>query len=914
MKEGKVKKMASERIDGKSALAVGRLDVEGRSWPLGIDCVRPMFHYTAVGGQNGKSVSACQVVVKSGRKVFWDSGKRPVLEFPYIAYEGEWLLPKTEYWVSMRLWDEQDVPGEFCAEVMFETGLMEEGFAADWMEPVQEDAIEEADIPYFFAFKSLPGHFGGDVRCRPAQNLRKIFTLSKKVERARVYMSAHGVYELFLNGKKVSDCFLAPEISAYQKMLYYQTYDVTKYLKFEENVLAVTVADGWWIGRIGLLGASCQYGNRLGIILQLEITYEDGGKDVICSDGSFECRESEIRYSDLYIGEKCDKTMETQIWRSCLPVNYSKENLVAQPTDGIVEYERLAPERWLVTPTGELVVDFGQVLAGVIHIAVNARKKQEIVFEYSETLDENGNFFRNIIGRNKDQKDVLICKEGKNDWQPRFTYHGFRYVKITGIDKEHVEWLEAICYGSKLERTGYFACSDERLNRLQSCILWSQQTNMISIPTDCPQREKMGWTGDIQIFTKTGAFNFDLRSFLNAWLANLRMEQKVDGAVPVVVPNFPKQEWMQRQIGEGSINSSGWSDACVLVPWYLYQCYGDIEVLRENLHCMQCYLEYVRSEAAKDSETREMFEKQVETREVWQSRNPYLWNAGYHYGDWLIPSLQRLPDGINQGREKTRAVVGSCWYAVIVETYLHVCQALNRDGICDLEQEIEDATRLLERIRDAIREEYVEEDGTVDSSDLQGVYVMVLRAGAVRGGLRKKVVSKLVSIIHADGDCLNTGFSSVGFLLDVLAQNGEKQLAYKLLYQTKNPSWLYMVENGATTIWENWEAVRPDGSVMECSLNHYAYGCVGDWIYRTIGGIRAEGSGYKEIIFEPDPECGVTSCQCALETPFGRAACHWKMEDGKMHVSLEVPVGSTGELWVRGEKVQMGAGKWQYTF
>jgi alpha-L-rhamnosidase len=708
----------------EALIRVDSVDIDGRINPIGIDLKTPTFHYTTVSSDKSKSVLFRQIVVKNKRETIWDSGKILAENLPYVTYTGPELQPKTQYSVSVRVWDEENQESPLSSPVSFETGLLDEGFHADWVEPEQADAVEEEEIPYFHVFHSIPSHYGGHTRCRPAQNIRKSFLLKKEVRKARIYASAHGVYQLYVNGSKAGDTYLEPGISSYEKYLYYQTYDVTGLLVQGENVVAVTVADGWWIGRIGLIGSSCQYGKRQGIILQMEVEYSDGSRLTICSDESFLCHESEIVYADLYIGEKQDNNKEQPgwktsdfvdtDWKNCMFAAYPKDNLIGQPIDGIREYQNLKPVSWITTPKGECLVDFGQVTAGTVEITVDGHKGQEITLEYCEVLDKEGNYLRNIIGRNKDQTDLLICRDGIQTWKPAYTYHGFRYVKLSGVQKSQVIKIQAVILTSLIEKTGEFNCSDELLTQLQQNIVWSERGNMISIPTDCPQREKMGWAGDIQIFAKTGAFNYNLRNFLENWLKNLRAEVKENGAVPIIIPNFPKQEWMQRQMGNGEITSSGWSDTCILLPWYLYQCYGDTNVLKENLNCMRRYLEFVKGQAALIPENyKSMTEEQ-------RKRNPYLWNTGYHFGDWLIPSLMKLQNGISEGRAKTRAVVGSCWYAVSLEAYIKVCQALEQDAGWELKREIVEKEQLLKKIRQAIRDEYVDKDGTVDHGKLQG--------------------------------------------------------------------------------------------------------------------------------------------------------------------------------------------------
>ncbi|MGM9607606.1 MAG: family 78 glycoside hydrolase catalytic domain [Oscillospiraceae bacterium] len=900
----------------ENGIFINSIDLDGRCEPFGIDSKTPVFHYTFFSPENGKSVTSSQVLVRLGEAVAWDSGKRPFPGLPYVRYEGEPLRPMSRYSVQIRAWDELDQAGPWSEPVFFETGLMDGGFQADWIEPEQENTVREKDIPHFMVFKPNPEHYGGHDRCRPALNLVRDFTLEQGVEWARVYMSAHGVYELYLNGQKAGKASLAPEVSAYQTYLYYQTYDVTPLLRPGKNRIAVTLADGWWAGRIGLIGASAQYGDRLGVILQLEARLSDGTSLRICSDEAFRSSPSGTLCADLHMGEIRDNNREPRGWKlpefdpdgwtGCHRAAFEKKNLIAQPIDPVEDDQVLLPTAWLRTPRGECVVDFGQVISGTIELTVEGEQGQKIVLDYCEVLDKEGNYFRNITGRNKDQTDTLICAPGRQTWRPTFTYHGFRYVRIQGIDRENIIQIKAVMLATRLRSSGSFTCSDEKLTQLQHNIVWGELGNMLSIPTDCPQREKTGWTGDIQVFAKTGAFNYDLRNFLSVWLMNLRAEQKENGAVPLIVPDFPIQEKMLRQIAGGEATSSGWSDACILLPWYLYQCYGQIELLEENFACMTDYLAYVEAQAARPPEHEETMSGEQ------RARSRYLWNKGYHYGDWLIPSLMRKPNGIDLGRSETREIVGSCWYAIVLEAYLSVCTALSEQAGWKLSEKIQATEALLQEVRRAIREEYVQPDGALRGTQLQGSYVMVLRSGAVEGEQREKTAAHLAQLIRQNGDCLDTGFSSVSFLLDVLTENGYKDLAYRVLFQTKSPSWLYMVERGATTIWENWEAITPEGEVTASSYNHYAYGCVGDWIYRNIGGIRAGEPGYRHIVFAPDFGCGLDSASASYRTPFGTAACSWQKLADEYCVELEVPVGAAGEFRAGADVTRLTSGKHQF--
>jgi alpha-L-rhamnosidase len=828
----------------------------------------------------------------------WDTGERAFAS-PHFAYQGAALSPKTVYTVTATGYRQGEVAGECSAT--FETGFMGTKWDAEWIEPEQEVAIREKEVDFHELFAPHPDHFGGQGRLRPCRELRRTFTCDAQARQAHLYATAHGVYEVHINGCKVGDGLLAPETTTYPARLYYQTHDVAGLLRQGENELVATLADGWWIGRIGLSGDSCQYGERLGFLMQLEWTEDGGEARQLCSDASFQSRRSYIDYADLFIGERHDYAASERPWGRVTTADFGMANLVAQPIPPVVEWERIEAETLFETPSGELVADFGKCLAGVAEVEVRAPERTEVVLDFSEVLDEAGNFFRNIMGRNKDQRDAFVCAEGETVFRPRFTYHGFRYVRIEGVSREQVLSITACALGTKLEEAGHFACSDERLDALQSNIRQSERSNMFSVPTDCPQREKMGWTGDILAFAKTGCFNYDLYSFLAGWLDNVRAEQREDGEVPNVVPAYPAQDRMERAM-KGYNTSAAWGDACVLVPHDLYQVYGDRRILWDNLAMMEGWLGFIAREAAR--EPRGFDQTTPEQR----ARNPYLWNKGQHFGDWLTPSFAGDHERIMAGTAATSAIVASCYYAITMRTLLAVLDALLEDGPDqELSRKQEHFQALYPKIKQAVREEYVSEEGVV-RGDLMGLYVMVLHAQIVDGDLRDKVAGRLVRLVEQNGHRLDTGFVSTPHLLDVLCDAGHKDVAYKLLFQTESPSWLYMVEKGATSIWENWEAVTPDGKVTTSSFNHYALGAVGDWIYRNIGGIQLGGPGYRRITFSPDLRCGLSYADCGVETPYGEASCAWRREGEGFSVELTVPMQATAELLVDGERRELAGG------
>ena len=641
-----------------------------------------------------------------------------------------------------------------------------------------------------------------------------------------------------INGVRVGNQELAPEVTAYESYLQYQTYDVSEMIDQGYNVLGAVLADGWYCGRIGLPGDSCQYGNKLALLLQLEIEYQDGSSQWLISDVDFKSSTGPLVYSDLFIGERYDAELENtnwhkpnfddRSWKNAAIADYGYSNLVAQYGEPLRVVKEIVPLGILKTPKGETVIDLGQNISGKIRMCVQSMSKTEVVLDYSEVLDSDGNFLQQIRGRNKDQRDIYILKgDGVEVYEPWFTMHGFRYVRVTGYQGEpRLADFTGLVIASDLRDSGSFSCSDERLNRLQENIRWSQRGNLVSIPTDCPQRERAGFTGDAQVFIPTACFNMDVNAFFTRWLRNLQIEQRDDGQVPNTIPYWKSYIEMFAPIQGGSHTSAGWGDACVIIPWTLYQAYGDLRILEENYSTMTRWLDYVQKEA--ESGIPERLEENLPPQS--REHQKYLWNTGFHFGDWLIPSLTAGYANPFDAANATKEVVASCFYAYSSGLMAKIAQALGNEKDCQHYSELN------AKIRAAFADEYVAPDGRLPAH-YQGMYVLALKMDMVPAEKRHLLTNQLVDLIAQNGYRLDTGFVSVPYLLDVLCDNGRQDIAYQLLFQTECPSWLYEVEKGATTIWETWDAISPDGHVDIASFNHYAFGCVGDWMYRFVAGL-----------------------------------------------------------------------------
>lgn len=881
--------------------------------PLGIDTRNPRLSWKLASSHQGVMQTAYQVQVsgsENGIDLVWDSGKVISDNSIAVNYAGQALESRQRYFWHVRIWDENDSPSDWSLVAFWEMGLLcPNDWTAYWIEPEQEPAKLEPPTNMFQNLGTISPQEEADYsRLNPAQYLRKGFSSQKNVTKARIYATAHGVYRLSLNGVRVGDLELAPEITAYDSYLQYQTYDVTKIIAQGANVLGAVIGDGWYRGRIGLPGDSCQYGDKLALLLQLEIEYEDGSRETIISDTNFKSSTGPLVYSDLFIGERHDATLEKQgwdqpdfddsDWNKVNTADFGYDNLVAQYGEPMRVVQEIKPVAVIKTPKGETVVDLGQNIHGKLRMRVQGAAKTEIVLDHSEILDAKGNFMHQIRGRNKDQRDVYVCKGDDIEvYEPWFTAHGFRYVRITGYPGEPtVDDFAGLVIASDLRDSGSFSCSDERINQLQKNIRWSQTGNFVSIPTDCPQRERAGFTGDAQVFIPTACFNMDVHAFFTRWLRNLQIEQREDGQVPATIPYWKSYIEMFTPFQGGSHTSAGWGDACIIIPWTLYQVYGDVRILEENYSAMSRWLDYEQKEAETGIPERLKENLSPKARE----RQKYLWNTGFHFGDWLIPSLTGGYNNPFDAANATKEIVASCFYAYSTQLMGKIAYVLGKNN------DHQHYSALNEKINKAFAEEYISPDGKLPMH-YQGMYVLALKMGVVPIEKLSLLTDQLVDLVSQNGWRLDTGFVSVPYLLDVLCDNGRQDVAYKLLFQTESPSWLYEVGKGATTIWETWDAVSLNGQVNLASFNHYAFGAVGDWLHRYVAGLEKGQPGYKHIIIHPHPDARLTYAKASYRSVYGEIISAWEIKDGTMHFEVTIPPNTTATICLVGANGQLTA-------
>lgn len=838
-------------------------------------------------------------ILDQRQQVVWDSGTCIGKERHNIPCQAELEKGQSFTWELFC----HDTGGNeaYAKGEPFETPIRD--WKAQWTEPTRiRKAITDCTDPHEKIVRTDPLE-----RLDPAVYFRKVFQLEELPEYAHIYMTAHGIYQLWVNKVLVSD-LLAPGYTSYEKRLEYQCAEIAKYLVKGKNTVCAVTADGWYTGKIGAVGVGCQYGTESALLFQIDCENKDGSAESIWSDRSVKWNTGAWSYADLFIGEYYDEASELTGWMDAeyddsqwKPVrirDFGYQNLELQSIPAVQETRAITP-KILHTPNGEMVLDAGETIVGYVGFQLNLKEQDTVSLEHSETLDAEGNFLQNIMGHNKDQKDhYRAARDGVHRWKPSFTYHGFRYVRVEGTKDDNPGHYVIYVIETPKDPAGNFTCSDERLNRLQENILRSQEGNMICIPTDCPQREKTGWTGDVQLYMTTACFEEDVELFIRHWLKDMEHEQLPDGQIPHIIPYIPSHDYMKPPGIEG-VSSAGWSDAAVIIPWRLYEMYGDVQILKDSFPMILKYMESVRRLASEIPKELENAPEQV------KKRQRYLWNTGFHYGDWLMPSVQMSGGSRFTVVQETGYIVATLMYAVTTAMMADICHVL---GETALEQ---DYRELNQKVKEAFAEEYVKEDGTM-TKDYQGVYVLALAADVLPEVCRASAVRRLTELIHENHDLLDTGFLSVPYLLPVLAQNGEKELANRLLFRDECPSWLYEVKMGATTMWEYWNGYAKDGTPDKCSMNHFAFGCVGEYLFKSILGINPLEPGFGKVRICPDLTCGLSHAEGAYVTIWGEIVVSWKLENDGAELDVTVPPDVEAEIHFGGVRQKAGCGRWHF--
>ncbi|WP_106815156.1 alpha-L-rhamnosidase [Microbacterium timonense] len=713
--------------------------------------------------------------------------------------------------------------------------------------------------------------------------VRRGFEAREGLVRARLYATAHGVYEAELNGRRVGDDTLSPGWTVYGKRLRYYTYDVTELIEPGANAIGAWLGDGWYRGRLGWRGGFRNvYGYDQSFLGQLELTYADGSREIVATDVSWRSAPSPIIASGLYDGEDYDAREEQRgwstpafddsAWDGVQERHRDPATLVAPTAPPVRATQELRPVAVLTGPSGSRILDFGQNLVGRVRIRVSGQAGTTVTLRTAEVMQDGEIYTRPLRAARSTDNYTLAGREVE-EWEPRFTFHGFRYVEVSGwpgdLDADAAAGaLVARVYHTDLERTGWFSSSDPALNQLHQNVVWGMRGNFVDIPTDCPQRdERIGWTGDIQVFGPTAATLYDVSGMLSGWLRDVAIEQLPDGTVPWYVPVIPAvDKWTPLRPG------AAWGDVATLLPWTLYERFGDTGVLRAQSDSARRWVDLL-------------------ARLSGPSR---LWDTGFQLGDWLDPAA---PPDDPADALTDRYLVATAYFAKSARTVAQMAEVLGLSA---------DAARyhaLADEVVAAFEGAYVHDDGTM-TSDAQTAYALGLRFGLITDPDRRDAAAaRLAELVHAAGNRIATGFVGTPLVSDALSSGGQIAAAYDLILERECPSWLYQVEQGATTVWERWDSLLPDGTVnpgQMTSFNHYALGAVADWMHRVIAGLAPAEPGYRRIRFAPRPGGGLTSASARQLTPYGEAAITWRREDGDLHVEMTVPVGAEAVLDVEG--------------
>lgn len=845
-----------------SQSAFGKVEVTGLvteylTNPIGIDVENPRVSWKLSSDAYNVMQTAYEIRVaesiadlKSGNSLLWSTGKIKTDQSTNIEYQGKQLPSRKRAYWQVRVWDNQNKASEWSEVAFWEMGLLDTvEWQADWI------TMKEEKSP-----TSLP-----------SQYYRTEFATAKPIRSARVYVTSLGLYQLFLNGKKVGNDLFTPGFTSYNKRIQYQTYDVTNMLQ-ANNAIGAMVGDGWYRGYLGWSGGRAYYGDQLGLLVQMHITYTDGTSALITSNDSWKTSYGAILESDIYNGEKYDARKEltgwSQVdfddnqWQAAKKLEQTKDVLVATNSIPVKAIQEITPMKKIITPRGEIVFDLGQNIVGWARLKVSGKAGDQVTLKFAEVLDKEGNFFTKNL-RAAEATDIYTLKgTGEEVYEPHFTFHGFRFIKVEGFPgTPTVDNLTGIVIHSAMKPTGDFTCSDPLINQLQSNIQWGQKDNFLDIPTDCPQRdERVGWTGDAQVFSMTAAFNFDVAAFYTKWLKDLALDQQPNGEVPNVIPDM----WDNKLGG-----TTAWGDAAVIVPWTVYRSYGDLRILETQYASMKGWVDYMKDKSGED----------------------FLWNQKnkHHWGDWLA------------FHSDSPAYAGSVTETDLIATayFNYSTTILSKTAkLLGKHEEAVEYQKLADNVKKAFIQEYITPNGRL-VSHTQTAYALALSFDLIPEDLRAKSAQYFADDV-AKFKHLTTGFVGTPLLCSTLSSIGRDDLAFMLLNRKEFPGWLYPVTQGATTIWERWDTQKPDGTIIDGmnSFNHYAYGAIGEWLYTHVAGLKTDENypGYKKILFSPHPGGGLTSAKAEIESVYGRVVSDWNILDGKMTYKVIVPANTTANV------------------
>jgi alpha-L-rhamnosidase len=851
-------------------LAVRDLRCEYRVNPVGIFTENPRFSWKIEADRNGVFQRAWALELardRSFKELLWQSGFREGRESHLVPYGGGALASSTDYFWRVKIRDGQEESPWSETASFSTTMLRSDEWKAVFISGEGEDAASDS---------------GGAL-------FRREFTVKQKPASARLYASAKGIYEAFCNGRRVGDEVLSPGFTEYRSRLLFQSYDVTDHIVEGPNALGLLVAPGWYKGDLASWkGTRNLFGSRTAVIAQLRLEYADGTVEIIPTAEDWECAPAPLRFSEIYHGEVYDARLEQPGWdrggfsgagwRPSLVE--SRDRGILKPRDGlpVKEQEFFKPLCLFTTPRGERVIDFGQNISGWVRFKVQGRAGDRVKIRHAEILDSAGNFYTENLRKARQTVEYLLRGDGIESYHPHCSFQGFRYIAVDEYPGEiDLNNFEAVAIYSDMRSTGELICSHPLLNRFVSNVRWSLKDNFVDIPSDCPQRdERLGWTGDANIFSRAAGFLMETAPFFRKWLRDMAVSQFPDGRIPHVVPDVLNDRSGEAGEPAASANAGAcaWADAITGVPWMVYTYFGDREILEELYPAMKKWVEYIRSVA----------------------QDGLLFNSGFHFGDWVALDAR---EGSYFGATPND-LSATVYYAYSVELLAKSAALLGRHD------DAECYRKLRADIGEAFKGEFFTPNGRL-AARTQTACILTLNFGLCPPEYKKRCLDTLVTLLAENKNHLTTGFLGTPYVLKVLADNGRLDLAYELLLKEDFPSWLYQVKRGATTIWEHWDGLKPDGTMWSPnmnSFNHYAYGAICDWVFSVLGGVDTDVDtsrpGFARSLLRPRPGPGVTWAETNYESAYGRLTLRWEISGGTMCITVVIPPNTDAELVLPG--------------